>query len=271
MPIIILGRDNVYQDGFGEIQDFTNDIQFWADASQGISTNASDEVTTWNDQSPNTFSGTPSTNTSSPPKLISNELNGNPVVRFFNGGDLIKFGNVLNSTFAGPDAEVTIFIVAKNRSSPDTPNVFFAKQGDIAQSENQRQFFLREDNDDYQFQWYSTLSTPVDFVRVTCSFSYLNNFHLNKIELDTGNSASSSIDFFVDGSDVGESSSIPNNTPDYIRSSNAQFSIGGIFGTSGPSSKVGNVDVAELRIYDNILNTQDSDTVESFLLNKWGL
>jgi hypothetical protein len=148
----------------------------------------------------------------------------------------------------------------------------YAKYGDNNQNEQKRQITLTIENDEPQF-FYSGDLSPVPSRGISADVTYgTSNFRLTSYTFDATQPAGSRVDFREGGSDVTESTTFSlGGPPSGIDASNAFFTVGGYYGTTGPTAFPINGNVAEIRIYNEKLSTSEIQTIETDLINKWGL
>ena len=87
----------------------TNGLQFWLKADAGITTNATGDVTQWNDQSGNSNNAAPPSDAMAP-KLVQNALNAKPVVHFDGVDDYLDVPTSPSIENAG---DISSFFVVK--------------------------------------------------------------------------------------------------------------------------------------------------------------
>lgn len=270
MPNIMLGKQNVFQNGFTEVDER---IQFWLDASDAstVTTNANDAITSLNEKSQNQYSAT-KVGAGTTPKYGVTTLNGLNTIRLYGDGRILSFGNVLNDVFVGNSAKFTAFQIFRN-NGPDTSNeTVYAKYGDNNQNEQKRQINVRIWNDEPHVFYAGDLSAfPSRGISGDVTYG-TSNFRLTSYTFDATQAVGSRVDFREGGSDVTESTVLSlGGTPDGIDSSNAFFTVGGYYGTTGSTANPIDGNVAEIRIYNEKLSTTEIQNIETDLINKWGL
>jgi hypothetical protein len=109
-------------------------LRIWLDAGTGVTTNSSAQISQWSDQSGNTNHATQSTS-SQQPLLIMAALNGRPVVRFDGTNDLLNLQRYTASN------NFSVFTVLKASSSHEIDNEQFGKFNPTPGSSGQRYLF----------------------------------------------------------------------------------------------------------------------------------
>ena len=230
--------------------DSLSDLGRWykADAITGL--NDGDYVTTWSDSSGNSADVTQSTEANKP-TYQTNEVNGQPIVRF-DGGDALIASDVYQWDYS---TGFSIFIVSKGNDSPSGTEYIF----DNGVGDNNGIAFPRIESDD-------DITIGIGGVgAVTCA----NNHH--------SYSAFQILTCIYDGSDwsIRQNGATATITAGGDSDPSGSISGGGTTnflavgarGTDGTINYDG--DVAEVIVYGVNLSSTDRDSVESYLSTKY--
>ena len=87
-------------------------LKLWLKADTGVTTNGSGQVSTWADQSGNANNATQTTGANQP-LLITNAVNGRPVVRFDGANDSLSLPNLLNGA-----TQAEVLVIVKSVDKP---------------------------------------------------------------------------------------------------------------------------------------------------------
>jgi hypothetical protein len=210
-------------------------LAVWFEADAGVLTNSSGAVTNWLDQSGNGRNATQTT-TSDQPTYVASALNGKPVIRFDGVNDKLVTAN-LSSAF--PTA-ATLFVVATISNDTAYDIYYNATAGDS-----------------YWRHAGSGLSFPAMF-RTTRIDSYCA-MPTNGTIMCTVKSSSGNWEMRTNGVSAGVVSS-------------GSYSSGGIHTIAGGATGGAlQGDIAEVLIYNHILNSSEESAVGGYLARKYGL
>ena len=220
---------------------YTTNLKLWLKADAGVTADGAGDVSQWNDFSGNSHDGTVS-NTA--PNVIPGALNGLPVIRFNGASDSLILGNGAVQS----SSDFTIFAVANSTATGGLNRAIYANwnfsdpfgsvfMGVIANS---------------------AIDQPVRLTPTLTSNSLVNpstHFRLKGVYNTTGGTS----DVYQDEVLFGTGGATPR--------SGAADSYIGVQGELNQEFWDG--DIAELLIYDHVLNAADTAAVESYLTAKW--
>jgi hypothetical protein len=214
-------------------------LTVWFDASQlALSDGAS--VATWPDLSGNGNDATQATGTTQP-IFHTNRLDGLPIVSFDGIDD-----NILTAAFV-QSAERTVCILAKaNDAAPSLDGYF-----NIATGATRVLQFRQEDASSVQAAAFDSVGVAYldDTAALTQTWQRNSILH-----------AAAVIETFVEGASDG-STAITGSPP----TPTVSFQLG----SAKPTSQFGNVDIAEVIVYNRVLTASERQTVENYLRAKW--
>jgi len=216
-------------------------LQLWLDASDETTiTESSGAVSQWDDKSGNSRHAVQGTGSAQPSTGVAT-INGINVIRFDGNDDL------LTGTFGyGSMSEITGLIVGKYRSSG-----------------TDCMFQIGLFNDTFVMRTFSGgFNTRVD-VGASAVQAGGGSPGTDPLLYEARYKANDEVATRKDGVDLDVVSSSLG-APDLA---STQFSVG-----AQPSgTQVGDVDIAEIVLYDSILSTADREAVEAYLAAKWGI
>jgi prepilin-type N-terminal cleavage/methylation domain-containing protein len=200
-------------------------------------------VTTWYDSNPQTTSKLNATNTISPPyyayffpKFVESDIRGIPVVNFKSGNDYIKF-NV--NDLIGSD--LTMFIVSKNNNSSNdavflsSPSLVFA----VGFITNFRVLFNSN----------SVVSKDLSAI--------VNIGHYLIHTVQRNHNSSNNVNYWVNGGNDADDT----RTATGVGINDSEMRIGA----------AGDVNIAEIIIFNRDLKSKERQSVESYLSQKYGI
>ncbi len=203
-------------------------------------TSASSAVSTWGDVSG--FDNDASQSTSAnQPTLVSNSMNGNPVIRF--NGTTSKMSLPASSTLGIQSNPYEMFIAAKSTSS----NVQFLISGGATE----------------QFEYHLN-GVGARFIPITSTYLDLGtagNYTDGNAHIFSARASSSGGAVRVDGIDGGTSSG------NILSSNSGALQLG----VRSDGTYYFNGDIAEVILYNTNLSTSDRSTVEHYLANRYGI
>ncbi len=203
-------------------------------------TSASSAVSSWGDVSG--FDNDASQSTSAnQPTLVSNSMNGNPVIRF--DGTNSKLTLPTSATLGIQSNPYEMFIVAKSSSS----NVQFLIAGGY---EN--------------FEYHLNGAAGARFIPLNSTFidkGSAGNYADGNAHVFSARASSSGGAVRVDGTDGGTSSA------DILSSNSGALQLG----VRSDGTYYFNGDIAEVILYNTNLSTSDRSTVEHYLANRYGI
>lgn len=232
-----------------------DDSRLWLRASAGVYINSSGSVYYWEDRSGNSLDaicfGTP--------ELAEDQLNGLPVIKF-SGDDYMKLPEFLDSP------NLTIFFVVKSSGVTGSQYRYFFDFGETTQ----KQIHLTKDATDFEkFYVQSNYVNPDTWGITAKGTGNPFVFHITTARLEGNNSS-----IYYNG--IQEGTGIELNTYD----TSTTWAYDGLpDGTSSPtigardSSPVDKMtgDIAEIIIYTRALSSEERESVEAYLKNRYGL
>lgn len=229
-----------------------DDARLWLRASAGVYINSSGSVYYWEDRSGNRLDaigfGTP--------ELADAQLNGLPIIRF-SGDDYMKLPEFLDS------GDITIFLVLRCTGAITDRYRYFFDYGEIVQ----KHIHVTKSSNDTSDTFY-VQSSDTDKITTTGSGNSFI-FHITTARLE-GNEAVLYYNGIHDGTGI--------QTGTYNVSTTWAYD-GLPDGTSSPtigardSSPVDKMtgDIAEIIIYTRALSSEERESVEAYLKNRYGL
>ncbi|MFA6979290.1 MAG: T9SS type A sorting domain-containing protein [Ignavibacteriaceae bacterium] len=203
-------------------------------------TSATSAVSNWGDVSG--FDNDASQSTSAnQPTLVSNSMNGNPVIRF--NGTNSKLTLPTSATLGIQGNPYEMFIVAKSSSS----SIQFLVSGNATE----------------QFEYHLS-GVGVRFIPITSAYLDLGSsgaFTDGNAHIFSGRASSSGGAVRVDGTDGGTSSA------NILSSNSGALQLG----VRSDGTYYFNGDIAEVIFYNTNLSTSDRSTVEHYLANRYGV
>ncbi|MBI3123887.1 MAG: T9SS type A sorting domain-containing protein [Ignavibacteriales bacterium] len=203
-------------------------------------TSASSSVSNWGDVSGFDNDGSQSTSANQP-TLVSNSMNGNPVIRF--NGTNSKLTLPTSATIGIQNNSYEMFVVAKSASS----NVQFLISGNATE----------------QFEYHLS-GVGVRFIPITSAYLDLGSsgaFTDGNAHIFSGRASSSGGAVRVDGIDGGTSSA------NILSSNSGALQLG----VRSDGAYYFNGDIAEVILYNTNLSASDRSTVEHYLANRYGI
>jgi alpha-tubulin suppressor-like RCC1 family protein len=229
----------------------TTGMKFWTMADRGVIA-SSGKVSSWADQSG--FGNAALQGTSSKqPLLLSNQINGKPVIKFDGTNDYLM---AVSPTWTNSD--YSYFVVWKKDA-----NAVVAGHSPLARANSLT-------SPGSHFQLWNTNGTSVlnadalgtDSDAVSTS-TYATPSPYISVGVTRKNNTSKGTKLYVNGSLQGESSITATNTA--VGTTGYEFYIGAL-GTA-----YGNLSVAEILVYDKSLSDPDRQSVESYLSQKYAI
>jgi len=209
-------------------------LTVWLDASQGVTKDGSNLVSTWYDQSGNSNDVVQSTATNKP-TWTDSEVNGLPAI-VFNGSD----NSMAKSTWSGGAISQAFYVFAVMKFGQNTTSAY---NWDGGGSSNR--FFFYNDPTDRK----ASVGT-----QLTMTANPANNYYY--------------VTFFINGA-----SSDQRRNGVSINSGNLGSGTwdGITFGTRYSNEAYNDPKICEFLVYDNNIGTTDRDNVETYLKDKYGL
>ena len=217
----------------------SSNLKLWLRSDLAV-TSASSAVSTWGDVSGLGNDATQSTSANQP-TLVSNSMNGNPVIRF--NGTNSKLTLPTSATLGIQGNPYEMFVVAKSSSS----NVQFL----IAGGANE------------QFEYHLN-GVGARFIPITSSYideGTATAYTDGNAHIFSARASSSGGAVRVDGIDGGTSSA------NILSSNSGALQLG----VRSDGTYYFNGDIAEVILYNTNLSTSDRSTVEHYLANRYGI
>lgn len=226
-------------------------IQLWLDASQITGLTDGDTVATWSDESGESNDATQSTS-SYQPTYQTNELNGEPIVRFDGTDDYLDLGTQINNL-----SNYTVFIVHKMISTSGD-QVLLGSTDSAGNNKNSMFFF------GYHPSLWGGFGDGVGAtVSSYNSISASTNSIIATQKYTTGNSY---VNGYKDGVESARTVILSNATS--ILTTTYSVAVGRYGGYAGYYA---NADIAEIIVYDTALSDTDREKVEEYLADKYDI
>lgn len=236
--------------------DGTSNLVFWLDAKQISSLVSGSKVSSVTDLSGKGNNVTPN---QGKPQFVSDVVNGNPVIRF-DGINADLRGDLGNFDAPGTVIAFALFDQA-NQGENDNDYVFSV--GSTNTAGQNTSLARRKDEDGMGLNenlHYTFDGSTVHRASTTASASTWMAFaHL----LNTNNTSTKYYQTFVDGSELSYSTDFPS-----ALNSDGEFEIGDFRNASDNTFKLDG-DVAEVAIFDRLLNTAELNIIYSYLAGKY--
>jgi len=226
-------------------------LQLWLRADQGV-TSSSGNVSQWVDQGPAQESATQTT-TGNQPQVVTNVINGEPVIRFNGSSDYMQ----LPPGFTNASTGVTAFAVfTPTPSTANYPRIF-----DFGNGQSSDNLLLCQYPSQATMQFYDVTGTST-----VNSLIGGNELLANTPQEYTAiKNGSTSMSLYRNGTLVGQTTSGLTALNNILRQSNY----------IGKSNWTGNVlyqgDMAEILVYNRPLTSGEQEQVEVYLADKYGL
>ena len=219
-------------------------LALWVKADTGVTANGSEQVSQWQDQSPNQLSVVQSTG-SAQPTLVSSALNGNPAISFDGSSQSLGFSPGLGNLYSG----FTTFAVFAPNSPSNGSNIFH---------------FASSEYSDFRFQANTTYNTAEAAV--------VNGSTLQENAQGYNDMVSAPQEYTVlqNGSSLQlYKSGVSINTVSGLAQGDALG--GGDIGKGSVSGSFFNGKVGEIIVYNRPLSNAERQKVELYLANKYDL
>jgi len=238
--------------GFMKAQVSTNGLRLWLRADSAVTTSVGGFVVQWNDLSPQANHATNVTPTSTP-LLLQNALNGKPVIRFDGNDDVLR-SMVGTQVGAGNRTLIMVYL----RRSDAVNSGIFSLRSATGQDWNSL---------DAMAVTYSSTGQNVQLNLANDLFLAANDglAQNNLMTLEVQRQATATIR--INGANVASGTTVAATT-----ANTAGYLIGARTATNGPGvSQHGDVDIAEILLYDRLLNSTERLTAETYLASKYSL
>jgi len=228
----------------------SNNLRVWLAADIGVTTDGSGNVSAWSNQG-TTVNISQSDATKRPHLVVSDAaLGNNPSLSFDGVDDVLQVNDTNLANVAGG---WTVFVVAQHRSATASKGILGASNGDYGGSS---QYFLMD----------STASSNESAIHRNSSLSYIA----------TGGSLDTSAHLYStvwNGGALQMTQSVDGggntvSTPGFASISFSVLDLGQ-FLHFGSGFSAGDVNIAEVLVYDTALSTQGQATVSDYLTNKY--
>lgn len=244
--------------------------QLWLDAAQITGLVDADPVTTWNDLSGNARNASQATSANKPTYRTS-QINGLPVVRFDGTDDFMTAGSAANWVFLHDAGGHTIYIVFEvaGDGAPTDPNALYSilDTCDILQA-----------NVGYALFYDDRVSIPRNNRLFTLAyrgtggtFTYLLDSGDGYVSPQTAYTFSDRYENAISGNDAtgqkNADAEIGVETSSAPSSSNPTYTLQ--IGRRGGGTGFGDVDIAELLLYDGRHSDAQRAQIRTYLRGKW--
>jgi hypothetical protein len=233
----------------------TAGLGVWYQADQEV-TSAGDgqPVTVWGDSGAGSWNLT----AVSAPTLKTNELNGQPVVRFDGVDDEMWTASMLGSILSAAQAQ-SVFVVQK-QVSPVGNSVTYSWDSSGGAASNELSAHLAIGPDVYHIDGSAV---SLGYTRAVASQPWTDTWHI--VEMIRDGTTNSSI--AVEGNPLTITTQNPGS---FNTAGSAVFRMSGRAYIATPSYHFYG-DIAELIIYNRVLTTLERDSIRNYLKQKWGI
>jgi len=233
-----------------------NSLWLRADSITGISNGAS--VASWLDVSGNSNNASQGV-ANRQPLFITNELNGNPVVRFDGLDTLIGDYLTVNDADDLDDTDgLSVITIVKPQNVDEFPRGLLSKRENTDVNTSYSQFFIQD------FRLYTDIADSPDRFKSSAMFTN-GSWYMTELIYDGTLLAAERSKFFMAGTSdtvhFETNTSIPNTTSD--------LNIGLLTNVAGEYTLA--ADIAEIIIYRNTLNDAQRVIIENYLSAKYGI
>ncbi len=238
----------------------SNELRLWLAADAGVATGGGGEVTDWADQSPNLNDAAQRT-PGEEPLLVTNAINGKPVLRFDGADDYLEIPNA--ASLQPLSGDWTVFFVGQRRpgSRGDFPQIIGSRPWVAGLDKG---WSVSMDGAGLVASHYADGSTGHDVpqVRATSALS-LSSAQVWQVE---ENRAAARTKFFTGGvMDRSATTAMPSGSIDQADPIRIGREIG------GSNTRRASMDLAEVLVYGSALGDADRESVTVYLSSKYGL
>lgn len=248
----------------------TDGVALWLRADAGITLDTSGRVASWQDQSSEAYEFT-GVSESQRPTLEPGALNGRSVVRFDGTDDFLSGGDILDDVITGGGATFSLFAVLLAEETAGDSQTFFAKGAAL---DNLRQYLFRVYQAEPHFFTYYNLSSSSTSRGSSGDFEVFGVPHVYRFGYDgsrTGGNGLERFDIGIDGAPDGSRLVISRGGLGNIQDGPGPLGLGAWPRTNGSASQFFRGDIAELILYDRLLDPIERGTVEGYLGAKYGV
>ncbi|HMB94078.1 MAG TPA: T9SS type A sorting domain-containing protein [Rhodothermales bacterium] len=249
----------------------TGGLELWLRADADVTTDESGYVSQWVDQSSNGFLATQSA-AANRPLLVMSGLNSLPVLRFDHTDDYMTLGDILDPVFAGAGKQFSLFaVVLLAPVMSDAGYSILGKYG--ACGENHRQFKMGMRDQVMNMTTVTPNGASFYNVRGTTSLAHIPS--MVTYQYDGTQSGGGGLDRFmfqINGAPETVTLFATGGALFNLQDVTAQLGIGGWVGTDGTScGDRFSEDIAEILLYNTLLDQNDRLQVEDYLATKYGI
>lgn len=255
---------------FAQENPITDGIVLWLRADAGVAIDGSNRVESWQDQSDRgfVFSHVDGVSEDRKPLLGQGVLNGQNVVRFDGIDDFLSAGDVLDDVFTGPDRQFEAIMVS-DIASGSSSSLLSTSWPSSGQREMRIGIF---DSRQYMETIFSGSSAFRDGIGDSVVVGQPRVLTYSYDGTADTNNGLDRFAFRVDGYDQEESLAASRGSLLDIQGGSAHVSIGASVSSDGLNAgSFANGDIAELLVYNRILNTGERRQVEVYLGTKYGI
>ena len=238
----------------------SNELRLWLAADTGVATGGGGEVTDWADQSPNLNDAAQRT-PGEEPLLVSNAINGKPVLRFDGADDYLEIPN--SASLQPLSGDWTVFFVGQRRpgSQGDFPQIIGSRPWVAGLDKG---WSVSMDGAGLVASHYADGSTGHDVPQVRAASALsLSSAQVWQVE---ENRTAGRTRFFTAGLlDRAATTAMPSGTIDQVDPIRIGREIG------GANNRRASMDLAEVLVYGSALGDADRESVTVYLSSKYGL
>jgi hypothetical protein len=237
----------------------------WFKADSGVTKDASNNVSGWNDAS---SAGHNATATVLKPQWIDAQINGLPIIRFNDNAGVTANANLLQTIpgVVGDVTQLTVFVVGRHRKAVSGSTLVGASDGYYSGAS--KWFILDTLTDGGIIKNRAALNSDSTYKAAVLNGSVDTNFHVKSMVwtggLDQYNDNLTRLSFCVD------------NTEQWVNAGGVwtlslsdQLDIGGY--DHGGTYYCSDVDIAEIIVYNTALSAADRQSVHDYLDGKYAL
>ncbi len=244
-----------------------NGLQLWLKADAGVTADASGSISVWADQSPNGNNASQDNALATPPvsfqpMLVANALNGKPVIHFDGVDDFMQIPNA--PSLQPQSGDWTVFFIAQ-RGTPsrgDFPQIIGSRPWNAGADKGWAVCFSRGSGLVASHYADGVLGHDVPAIQSSTPLS-TSIFQVWQVE---ENRSASFTRFYLLGQ---TNQTLQTTMPTSVIDQPNDIFIGSE--VDGADTRRGNIDLAEILVYNRVLSEADRDAVTTHLLRKYAV